>query len=259
MARFVSLALLLGIVVAFASGALERGLIYPFDATRNPPPPGFSETDLATGDGETLVVWSAPPAPGRPTLLYFNGNAGNLADREVRFGAFTKAGYGLVAAGYRGSSGSTGKPSEPALIGDAERLAEALPALAGPGPVIYYGESLGAAVAIALAEHRAPAALVLEAPFASIAAMAGVLYDTEAPARLARAKWPNVTRIAAVTAPLFILHGEIDAVVPPAQGRAVFEAAGSLDKTFYLVAGAGHVNAWQPDAQRRLHAFLGRF
>ncbi len=259
MARFVALALFLGLVAAFASGRLERGLIYPFDPTRTAPPAGLTETDLGTGDGEVLVVWSAPPAPGRPTLLYFNGNAGSLADRSTRFAAFTKRGFGLVAAGYRGSSGSSGTASEPALIADAQALAQALPELAGPGPVIYYGESLGAAVAIALAQTDPPAALVLEAPFASIAAMADAVYGTPSAALLARSKWPNTTRIATVTAPIFILHGENDAVVPPSQGRAVFEAAGSADARFDLVAGAGHVDVWQPGAQRRLYAFLDRF
>jgi len=259
MARVVAIGLFLALVGAMLYGGPERAMIYPFDPTPAPPPEGIAASTLATRDGESLVVWSAAPAPGRPVVLYFNGNAGNLANRAPRYSAFVRAGFGLVAAGYRGSSGSTGKPSEPAMIADAEALARALPDLAGPGPVVYYGESLGAAVAIALAERRPPAGLVLEAPFASIADMAAALYGTALPARLARSKWPNTTRIANVTAPLLILHGEVDRLVPPAQGRAVFSAAGSAEKQFELVAGAGHLDVWQAQAQGALHDFLGRF
>ncbi len=260
MTRILTVLLILGTTLAFASGTLERRTIYPFDPAHAPPPAGLTENRLATGDGETLVVWSARPAPGRPVILYFSGNAGNLSTRASRFAAFTRAGYGLVAAGYRGSSGSSGTPSEAALIADAEALAGAVPELSGaPGPVIYYGESLGAAVAVALAERHPPAAMVLESPFASIRRMSAAVYGTSLFAGLARSKWPSEARIVSFDAPLLIVHGALDSFVPPDQGRALFEAAASADKHFELVEGAGHVDVWQPSAQERLSAFLARF
>lgn len=259
MLRLLAAVILIGLGVFAASGALERAMLYPFDPTYTAPPPGITETRFGTPDGEQLVVWSAPPRPGKPVVLYFNGNAGNLANRTGRFNALTKRGFGLIAAGYRGSSGSTGKASEPVLIADAETLAQAVPGLVGDAPVVYYGESLGAAVAIALAERHAPASLVLEAPFASLAEMSAHLYGSASLARLVKANWPSRDRIAGVKAPLLVLHGENDPLVPPAQGRAVFDAAASGDKTFYLVPGAGHEDVWQPEAQRRLYAFLDRF
>jgi uncharacterized protein len=259
MLRLLAAVFVVGMGLFIASGALERAMLYPFDPAYAAPPAGLTETRLATADGESLVVWSAPPARGRPTVLYFDGNAGNLAGRAGRFAAFTKRGFGLVAAGYRGSSGSTGTASEPALIGDARALAAAVPRLAGSSPVIYYGESLGAAVAIALAETTHPAALVLEAPFASLAEMSAHLYGTPALARVLKAEWPSLARIANVSAPLLILHGEHDPLVPPAQSRALFETAPSGDKTYHLVPGAGHEDVWQVDAQHRLYAFLARF
>ena len=256
--RLGAVLLLIGLAAWLASGALERALLYPFDPTRSPAPDALAETMLTTPDGETLVVWLAPPQLGKPVVLYFAGNAGSLALRAGRFSAFTARGFGLVAAGYRGNSGSTGRPSEPALIADAQMLAEALPDLVGPAPVVYYGESLGAAVALALAETHPPAAVVLEAPFASLAAMSDHLYGSAAPARLLKSRWPNLDRIATLTAPLLILHGEHDALVPPAQGRALHAAAASPDKTFLVVPNGGHETVWQPDAQRALFAFLDR-
>ncbi len=256
--RLVAVLLVFAIAILAGRGALERALLYPFDPARAPPPDGFAETTLETADGATLVVWAAAPRPGRPVVLYFCGNAGNLAARESRFRAFTARGLGVVAAGYRGSSGSTGSPSEAALIADAEALADALPGLVGDASVAYYGESLGAAVALALAATRPPAGIVLEAPFASLAAMSADLYGTSAPAALLRAKWPSRDRITSLTAPLLILHGAKDALVPPAQGRALFAAAPARDKTFLLVPDAGHTDVWQPQAQRALYAFLER-
>lgn len=254
MLRGLAALVLVGLAAFAASGALERALLYPFDPTPASPPAGLTQSSLDAGDGARLVVWSAPPARGKPTLLYFHGNGGNLAVRAGRFTAFARRGFGIVAAGYRGSSGSTGTPSEQALIADAVKLAETI-----TGPVVYYGESLGAAVAIALAEQRTPDALVLEAPFASLDAMAAHLYGSAALARILNARWPSRERIATVSAPLLILHGAQDSIVPPAQGRALLAAAASADKTFLLVPGAGHTDVWQPEAQRRLFAFLNRF
>lgn len=252
-------ALLLGLAWLVASGAAERALLYPFDPAQVAPPIGISARRLTTADGESLVVWSAPPAPGKPVVLYFHGNAGNLAAREGRFAGLLRRGFGLVAPAYRGSSGSSGAASETALIGDARLVLEALPGLVGAAPVVLYGESLGAAVAVALAEAVPPAALVLEAPFASVEDMARSLYGSAALARLLVSRWPSVERIARVRVPLLVLHGVADAVVPLAQGRAVLAAAASADKSLVAVPGAGHLDVWQPEAQRALYRFIDRF
>lgn len=259
MLRLGAAAVLIAIAFYAASGALERAMVYPFTPLSAPPPAGFTESRLDTPDGETLVVWSAPPAPGKPVVLYFHGNAGNLAVRKGRFTAFTARGFGVVAAGYRGSSGSTGNPTETTLIADAALLADAVPKLAATAPVVYYGESLGAAVAIALAELRPPAALVLESPFTSLGDLSAHVYGSAALARLVTSDWPNLARISSVAAPLLILHGADDPLVPPAMAQALLDAAASADKSLYLVPGAGHVDVWQADAQRRLYDFLARF
>lgn len=257
MLKGLAAALLIALAWVVASGQAERWVLYPFDPTETPPPAGLSATRLAT-EGAELVIWSAPPAPGRPVILYFHGNAGNLALREGRFAAFTARGYGIVAPAYRGSSGSTGTPDETALIADARAVAAALPGLVGPARVVYYGESLGSAVALALAETDPPAGIVLEAPFASLAAMSAALYGSADLARLAKSRWDSLGRIAGLRAPLLILHGAEDDLVPPAQGRALFEAAASADKRFVEVAGAGHTNVWLPEGQRALYRFLDR-
>nr|WP_255553667.1 alpha/beta fold hydrolase [Maritimibacter sp. DP1N21-5] len=237
---------------------VERAVIYPFSPLREDPPAGLTEVEVPTPDGKRLVVWTAPPTPGRATVLYFHGNAGNLAGRAGRFEAFLSRGLGVVAAGYRGSSGSTGWPSEQALVGDALTLRAVLPDLVGDGPVVCYGESLGAAVATRLAALDGCDALVLEAPFTSISDMGQALYGIPRLDLLARSHWRSVGHIRTVTVPLTVLHGTEDRLIPFGQGEAVFEAAASPDKTFVPLEGGGHTNLWQPPVTGPLFLFLDR-
>jgi hypothetical protein len=249
-----SFAALAALAVAAVIGLprVERWMLYPFDGTHEPPPalPRLGETTLQSGGGR-LVVWTAPPRGDRPTILYFHGNAGNLSDRAPRFAWLLDQGYGLVAPGYRGSSGSTGQPDEAALTADAlavyDRLDRLVPG-ATPRRTVLYGESLGAAVALALTAETGraqPCALVLEAPFTRLRDMARHLYPALAPVlpRLTN-RWDSLDRIAALDAPLLVLHGARDELVPTSQGRRLHDAAPVTDKQFHAVPGAGHTDLW---------------
>jgi fermentation-respiration switch protein FrsA (DUF1100 family) len=238
---------------------VERAVIYPFTPLRADPSAGLTEHEVPTIDGERLVVWSAPPAEARATVLYFHGNAGNLAGRSGRFEAFLSRGLGVVAAGYRGSSGSTGWSSETALTADALTLRAVLPDLVGDGPLVCYGESLGSAVATQLAAEGGCDGLVLEAPFTSISDMGQALYGVPNLDLVARSHWRTIDAIRTVEVPLMVLHGTEDALVPYAQGLAVFDAAASADKTLVPLEGGGHANLWQAPVTGPLFRFLARF
>ncbi len=245
------------------SGVAERKVIYPFDPARQSPAEagldGVVEQRLER-DGETLIVWTAAPRPGQPVILYFHGNAGNLAARAGRFRRFLARGYGLVAPAYRGSSGSSGTPVEPALIGDAVALWPLLTRM--DAPVIVYGESLGAALGIALVA-RAPqrfSALVLEAPFTSIAELAGYHYPgTKEIALSLDNQWPSLRRAAALTLPLLVMHGTKDDLIPYEMGQRILAAAPSGEKKFLGVKGAGHTDLWRSDTLPRLWRFVDQF
>lgn len=249
------------------SGPMERNMVYPFDPTRVSPAnagvPQMREVLFETG-GETLVLWVVKPKRGKPTILYFHGNAGNLANRAPRFAAFIERGFGVVAMAYRGSSGSGGKPSQKAISADAINLHLKLPDLIRTGPVIYYGESLGTGVAIMTASSAAisstpPTAIVLEAPYTSIADVGRRAYPKLGVFAWAmKNKWRIKHHIKQVPHPLLILHGTRDDLIPIEMGRAVFALSPAADKTFYAVKGAGHNNVWQPDAQATLYRFLNR-
>lgn len=241
----------------------ERLLLYHFDETRISPAaagePRLSEVLWQTPVGDRLVLWVAPPRDGRPTILYFHGNAGNLAGRVGRFRGFLDKGYGVVAMAYPGSSGSTGEQNSEVFQTLAEAVFADLPNLSGPGPVVVYGESLGTGVAVQLAADMGDglAGLVLESPYTSILDVGRAQYPRLADwLYLLPNPWPSIDRIGAVATPLLILHGAEDQVVPTDMGRALFAAAGSDTKRLIVVEGAGHNDVWQANAQSALYRFL---
>ena len=97
-------------------------MYFPAAERVTPASAGFAvaeEIALATADGERVLAWHVPPRDGRPVIVYFHGNGGNLGHRVTRFRALADAGYGLMALSYRGYGGSSGRPSEPGIMLDA--------------------------------------------------------------------------------------------------------------------------------------------
>jgi pimeloyl-ACP methyl ester carboxylesterase len=263
----ITLTLILGGSALFASN-IEQLFLFHFNKTRIHPSeagePGLREVSY-----RDLVLWVAHPEEGRPTILYFHGNAGNLANRVRRFSAFINRGFGVVAMGYPGSSGSDGRPSVEGIQQAANMLYRDLSSLTGPGSVILYGESMGTGVVVELAASTAtdpdkgagpPAAMVLEAPFTSIKAEGIVHYPRLAPLIAKLPDWWDSQRwIAHIDAPLLILHGARDSVVPVEMARTLYAQASTTDKQIHIEEGAGHNDVWQPDAQNALFTFLSRF
>lgn len=254
------------------SGQAERWILFPFDPTRISPEtagePRLREVEFASAEN-TLILWTRKPKPGKPVILYLHGNAGNLALRAPRFARFINRGFGVVAVGYPGSSGSTGTPTADGINKDVCAVYLAMPELVGNAPVILYGESLGTGIAVNLSASvcsdggvkggPTSAAMVLEAPFTSVLDVGRAKYPyfealfDRLPEPYNTQKW-----IATRSIPLLVLHGTEDEVIPFQMGRAVYEASGAEDKRFFAVKGAGHTDVWQPDAQRALWQFLGR-
>ena len=160
----------LGALMYFAQRAL---MYFPDRARTSPAAAGFAQAQeivLDTADGESVIAWHVPPRDGKPVVLYFHGNGGALNLRVDRFRKIVAQGFGLVALSYRGYGGSSGKPSEEGLIEDA-RAAYAFAAARYPR-IAVWGESLGTAVAIALAAEKPVARMILDAPFTSAADVA---------------------------------------------------------------------------------------
>lgn len=249
------------IIAAASLYVFQRRLIYvPYPNRETPAEAGLDgvrEVVLETPDGARLIAWYAAAAPGRPTFLYFHGNAGGLADRADRIRRFAGAGYGLFMPAYRGYSGSTGNPSEAAINADA-RLAYEYLRKAGVAEraIVLYGESLGSGVAVRLASEREVGAVILDAPYTSLPDVAKMLYPIMPVRTFMVDRYDSQKHIAAVRAPILILHGTNDTVIPLALGRALFEAAPE-PKEMAVFQGAGHSDIYAHGAWQRVDAFLG--
>jgi uncharacterized protein len=204
----------------------QRSMQYLPDASRiSPAAAGLAaaeEVVLDTADGERVIAWHLPPRDGAPVVLYFHGNGGALAWRTERFRALTADGTGLVALSYRGYGGSTGSPTEAGLIADG-RAAYAFTAARYPAErIVVWGESLGSGVAVAIAAELPVGRVVLETPFTS-AADVGAAHYWFLPVRLLmKDQFRSDLRIANVTAPVLVMHGDRDTVVPFALGERLY-------------------------------------
>ena len=260
-----SLKWLLIVAVGFYCGVLalmyvfQRAMMYFPDATRVAPAqaglPRAAEVTFASSDGEKLLAWYLPPDAGKPLVIYFQGNAEGLAARVGRFTWLTADGTGLLALCYRGYGGSSGTPSEDGLIRDAAAAygfaRERIPAQR----IVLFGESLGTAVAVALAAGHDVAAVILDAPFTSAAEVGAAAYPF-APVRwLIKDKFRSDERIGRLTAPLLVMHGEQDRIVPIRFGEKLFALARE-PKRFVRFPQGGHVDLDDHGAAKVVQAFL---
>jgi uncharacterized protein len=245
-------------VLALAGYLLALGTLYAFqrqliyDPTNRAPTPeaaGFpdaTEHSLTAADGTQIHLWYAPARPGAATVLYFQGKGGEIADRPKRWAAYRAAGLGVAYLSYRGYGGSEGTPSEAGLHQDADAaLAWLLSQGVGPERIAVVGESLGTGVATRLAAEHQVGALVLEAPYTSLADIAARRFPLTPASALIRDPFPSLDRIARVTAPLLILHGTADTRVPATMGQALHDAAPGV-KELVLYPGVGHVDLFGP-------------
>jgi fermentation-respiration switch protein FrsA (DUF1100 family) len=201
---------------------------------------GVREITLTTADGLDLLSWYLPPRAGRPVIAYFHGNGGNIAHRADRVQRFAGQGYGVLIVEYRGYGGNPGTPSEAGLFEDARAGIDFLRREGiAAGRVVVYGESLGTAVAVHAAVGRPFGAVILESPFTSIAAVAQYHYPFVPAALLIWDRFDSLSRIAGVKAPLLVLQGGRDGVIPPRLGDALFAAA-PQPKERWVVPQAGH-------------------
>jgi fermentation-respiration switch protein FrsA (DUF1100 family) len=245
---FLGLLLALGaalLLVGICSGVIERSFIYFPDRQLIGDPADyglpFDDVSFTADDGVQLHGWFVP-GESDVTWLWFHGNAGNISHRlenlrllhdELRVAVFL--------FDYRGYGRSAGTPSEEGTYRDGEAALDYLLSRPDVDPqrIVYFGRSLGAGIAVELATRRPPFALILESPVPSISDLAKHHYPFLPVRALLQTKYDSVAKIGNVRAPLLVLHGDRDEVVPFEGGRKLFEAAAE-PKRFYTISGAGH-------------------
>lgn len=217
-----------------------RRFIY-FPDERMPPshPPGLQgeEVTLRTADGLKLAAWYLPGGEGTAAVLC-NGNAGNREDRLPLSAGLQRRGVGVLSMDYRGYAGNPGSPGEEGLIADAAAAADYLASRPEISRPVYFGESLGAAVLLGLAERRPPHALILRSPFTSLLDVARA-HLPWVPKGVIDDRWDSLERIARIDVPLLVVAGTADTVVPYEQSVRLFEAAPG-PKRLITYEGADH-------------------
>ena len=222
---------------------LQERLIYFPAGDPGPPPDPWEELEVSSTDGVDLTVWARvdDAAGGRPVVVVFPGNAGNRAGRIPLGNALADAGYSVVLAEYRGDGGNSGSPNEDGIISDALSTVAAIRRrLPSNGGLVYFGESLGAAVAIAGAEQTRPDALILGSPFTSMTDVGRYHYPWLPVSVLLRDRYPSLERVEAGGldgTPALVVGGTSDGTVPIEQSRRI---ATALDAVVYEVEGADH-------------------
>jgi fermentation-respiration switch protein FrsA (DUF1100 family) len=245
-------AALVAVFVAVALAAIwasQRRLMYFPDP--NVPAPaslGLSPVEAVTipvaGAG-ALHGWFLPGLV-RPsfTVIVFNGNAGNRAYRAPLGAALRRRGANVLLFDYRGFGGNAGVPTQNGLEADA-RAARAYLAKrrdVDPARLVYFGESLGTAVAIALAVEQAPAALILRSPFTSMVEV-GQLHYPILPVRwLLRDRFLSIDAIAKLRSPVLVIAGDRDSIVPLELSRRLYDRA-TGPKQLIVLQGADHNDA----------------
>lgn len=244
--------LLFVLVFALAATAIlytqQRRLLFPApDHYPVEAPPDFRLVHTRTDDGLTLTAFYRAAAPGAKTILFFHGNGDNLAGAIQATRGPAAKGAGLMLVEYRGYGGNPGSPHEGGLYRDGEAAMRWL-ADAGitPRDIVVVGNSIGSGPATEIARRHAVAALILVSGFSDLPTVVQGQVPL-IPRWLVRDRFDNAAKLAAIGAPVYLMHGDADTLVKPdnlARLRAVRH-----DATVALIAGAGHELAYGAAAQ----------
>ena len=204
----------------------------------------FEELPVRTADGLDLKAWYAPATTKPFTFVFFHGNGDCLASASETADPYITAGYGFLVAEYRGYSGLPGKPSEAGLYADGRATMYALRSRGVKSEnIILFGHSLGTGVAVQMAEEFHVRGVVLLAPYSSIPEIVQIAYPYLPAKYLARDRYENVKKIRNIHAPVLIVNGANDEVIPSSQGRQLYDLANE-PKEFHSISGRGHNDAF---------------
>lgn len=248
--RFAAVLLVLAAGLLVVWSAQRRLIYFPFGAVPPPVEAGLPRAEpitFATEDGLTLGGWFVPSdrsVAGATTALVFNGNGGNRAMRAPLAARLAARGFASLLVDYRGYGGNPGDPSEEGLARDARAARRYLVSRpdVDPARLVYFGESLGSAVAVRLAAEAPPLALVLRSPFTSLVDVGRYHYPF-LPVRLLLAdRFASIDRIGEVRCPLLVIAAGEDSIVPLRLSERLFEAA-SEPKRLLVIDGVDHNDA----------------
>jgi fermentation-respiration switch protein FrsA (DUF1100 family) len=217
--------------------------------------PDSEAVTLTTADGEKLAAWYVAPQPGQRVKLFLHGQGGRLAVQSNRWRRTREAGLGLLAVSYRGYPGSTGSPTEDGLHLDARAAYDWLRQRHAARDIVLHGQSLGSGVAVRLAAEVEVGAVILEAPFTAAVDVAAERFPWLPVRWLMLDQFRSRDHIGEVKAPVMIVHGDSDSIIPFAHGERLYALARE-PKQFVRMPGSDHNTLVRDGLYEKIGVFL---
>lgn len=204
---------------------------------------GTKETFVHAKDGTKLQIWyHMPTKPGAPMVVYYHGNSGTIAKRSLQLKELLDLGYGFVAVSWRGFGKSDGIPSEEGLYEDSRAAVEYAKSMGfETKDIIAVGESLGSGLAVKMATEYRFKGVFLITPYTSIADRAQEIYWYLPVWCLVKDNFTSLDKIDKINAPLLIVHGDQDDIIPHTHSEALMKVA-KEPKELIIYSGKGHNN-----------------
>ena len=195
----------------------------------------IEKVKIQTADNIELLGWyHKKNLKDYKTLVYFHGNAGSLENRIHKLNHFQDMNINFLIIAWRGFNGNKGKPSERGLYVDGKSAIDWLKKKGvDEKNLILYGESLGTGVATHLAQNKNYAGVILETPFTSMVDAAKNFYPYVPINLLLKDKFENFKKVKNINAPILVMHGEVDKIVPFSMGKKIYEIANNPKYSYF--------------------------
>ena len=238
----------------------QRNLLYhPFENNYNSYEANFSyeEIFIPTSNGNNLKAWfHKKNLEKKKTLVFFHGNAGDLKNRIYKLNLLKDFDINFLIVAYRGFSGNKGKPTEEGLYEDAKYTLEWLgKQKINDDKIIIYGESLGTAISVEIAQNKKFAGIILESPFTSMVDAGKHYYFYLPVSLLLKDRYETIKKLQNINSPILVMHGKKDKIVPFNMGLEVFEKANE-PKFSYFPDNDDHMMDYNEDLLKALSAFF---
>lgn len=239
-----TIVVVVGLAFFFRRSITDAMLFYPVRHQARTPAAldlPYEDVWLTAADGVRTQAWWIPGWMDAPVVLFFHGNAGTMSDRLENAEFLRAFGLTVLLLEYRGYGDSEGRPSEKGLQLDARAALQEARRRAGARPILLFGRSLGGAVAIELAAAEEVDGLVVESSFTSLPDMSGRVLKIPGARFLTAYDFDSIHKIGKIEAPLLVIHGANDELVPVEMGRQLYEAgAAARWRSLHLVEAADH-------------------
>ena len=218
--------------------------------------PKIEKVNITTSDNLNLLGWFHKKDISKNTILFLHGNAGSLENRIYKLNHFENFDLNFLIIAWRGFSGNSGKPNEKGLYDDAKSAVNWLKSKGiKEENIILYGESLGSAVAIEIAQNKKFAGIVLESPFTSMVEMGKKHYPIFPVSLLLKDKYESINKIKNIHIPVLVMHGKKDSIVPFEMGKKIYTSANS-PKFYYFSEYDDHMIDYNKLLIEKLKSFI---